>query len=278
MKKLLLILFIILFIWNIIMIVIKKIERLKKINSGIKIFNIGSSHGLCSFNYKYTRKYKNSSYNFGWHSQTFYYDYLVLKNYFNKISRDGICFIPISYFSFSSKKRWEKADFIYEKTLKFYLLEGEDRKRAFILQYLPLYASIIKNSKFKNTSKTKSSIERIKKHVEILKTQNEKESLLQLEKIIELLLIKNIKVVLITTPFKKEYNDFFSEELLNKNFYDNIKIIKNQYKLIYIDFSHEYKTFNQEKYFLDYDHLSEEGSKIFMQELKKQLKKEGIEI
>lgn len=265
------------------MIVIKKIERLKKINSGIKIFNIGSSHGLYSFNYKYTRKYKNRSYNFGWHSQTFYYDYLVLKNYFNKISRDGICFIPISYFSFSSKKRWEKADFIYEKTLKFYLLEGEDRKRAFILQYLPLYVSIRKRIiKFlfesKKQLKKKMGIERIKNHVEILETQNEKESLLQLEKIIKLLLIKNIKVVLITTPFKKEYNDFFSEELLNKNFYDNIKIIKNQYKLIYIDFSHEYKTFNQEKYFLDYDHLSEEGSKVFMRELRKKLKKEGIEI
>ena len=265
------------------MIIIKKIKRFEKINKEIKLFNIGSSHGLYSFNYESIEKYRYSSYNFGWHSQTFYYDYLVLKNYFRKISKNGICFIPISYFSFADKKRWEKADFIYEKNLKFYLLEGEDRKRAFVLQYLPLYISIKKKiekalGKSQSKLKNKTKIERIKKHVEILKNQNEKSSLMQLEKIIELLLIKNIKIILITTPFKKEYNDFFSKELLNEKFYKNIDKIKNKYKLKYLDFSHEYEIFKKKECFLDYDHLSKEGSKIFMKVLKEKLKAEGVEM
>ena len=264
------------------MVIIKKIKRFKKINKGIKLFNVGSSHGLCSFYYENIKKYKNSSYNFGWHSQTFYYDYLVLKNYFNKISNNGICFIPISYFSFSDKKRWEKADYMYEKTLKFYLLH-EERKRAFLLQYLPLYVSLkkkIKNNfgEFKKERRHKTGVERIKKHVEILENQNEKNTLKQLEKIIELLLIKDIKIILITTPFKKEYNDFFSKKLLDEKFYNNINKIKNKYNLKYLDFSHEYEVFDKEEYFIDYDHLSSEGSKIFMKELISKLKEEGIEI
>lgn len=102
----------ILFIWNIFIVIIKKNKRFKKINKNIKLFNIGSSHGLCSFNYDMIpikgTDHRNNSYNFGWHSQTFYYDYIVLRNYFNKISKDAICFIPISYFSFADKKCWNK--------------------------------------------------------------------------------------------------------------------------------------------------------------------------
>ena len=270
----------ILFIWNIFIVIIKKNKRFKKINKNIKLFNIGSSHGLCSFNYKDCR---NSSYNFGWHSQTFYYDYIVLKNYFNKISKDAICFIPISYFSFADKKCWNKQDMTYRKNLKFYLLEGKDSKEAFLMQYLPLYISVRKKItkiliKSKKQAKVKTGIERIKKHVEILSNQNERNSLIQLEKIIELLFTKNIKIILITTPCRKEYNDFFKKELLDEKFYNNINKIKNKYNLKYLDFSHEYEVFDKEEYFNDYDHLSNEGSKIFMQELKKKLKIEGIEI
>lgn len=274
----------ILFIWNIVMVIIKKIKRFKKINKNIKLFNIGSSHGLCSFDYRNIEKYRNNSYNFGWHSQTFYYDYIVLKNYFNKISRGAICFIPISYFSFSDKKCWNKQDMTYRKNLKFYLLEKEDSREAFLLQYLPLYVSVRKKIikilfSSKKQLKIKTGIERIKKHVEILKNQNdERNSLNQLEKIIELLFTKNIKIILITTPFRKEYNDFFSKELLNEKFYNNISKIKSKYNLKYFDFSHEYKIFNKEEYFADYDHLSKEGSKVFMKELKKKLEIEGIEI
>ena len=282
MEKILLVVFIILFIWNIIMIIIKKIKRFKKINKEMKLFNIGSSHGLYSFNYENIGG--KNSYNFGWPSQTFYYDYLVLKNYFRKISKNGICFIPISYFSFSERKRWEK-DSVYVKTLKFYLLKGEDRKEAFLLQYLPLYVSIKKKikkilykSKLEKPLKIKTDIERIEGHVKILMNQNEKDTLAELEKIIELLFSKNIKVILITTPFRKEYNDFFPKKLLNEKFYNNIDKIRNKYGLEYLDFSHEYKIFNKKEYFLDYDHLNKKGSKIFMEELREKLKLKGIEI
>lgn len=260
---------------NFIMIIEKKRKRQKRVNKNIKLFNIGSSHGLCSFDYTNIKnKYGINCYNFGWHSQTFYYDYIVLKNYFNNIT-GGICFIPISYFSFADKKCWNKEDLTYRKTLKFYLLEKEEKKQAFILQYLPLYVSIKKKIKkiMKNNinehKKIKTGVERIKKHVQILEFQNEENSLLELKKIIKLLNSKNIKIILITTPFQKKYNDYFKEELLNNNFYRIIDEIKNKYELEYYDFSHSYGIFNKDEYFNDYDHLSEKGAEIFMQEIEK---------
>lgn len=263
----------ILIIWNIVIIFLKKKKRKRKIPEKIKIFNIGSSHGLCSFDYADIQKV--NCYNFGWHSQTFYYDYIVLKNYFNKIAENGICFIPISYFSFADKKCWNKQDMTYRKTLKFYYLEGEDRKEAFILQYLPLYVSIKKKMlklikvKHRKDTKIKSGIERIKKHVEILENQNEKNSVMKLEEIIKLLSSKKIKIILITTPFQVEYNKYFKKELLEEKFYKIINEIATKYNLTYYDYSKSYNIFGENEYFNDYDHLSKKGAKIFMKEIKK---------
>ena len=277
-------LFIILCFWNILIVLNKKKYRKIYVPNKIKIFNLGSSHGLCSFNYtEIKEKYKIEGYNFGWHSQTFYYDYIVLKNYFKKISEGGLCFIPISYFSFYDKKCWNKNEMRYKKTLKFYNLEGNDKIEAILYQYFPIYISIRKKIKkyiLKNNKYyiLKEGAERIKKHVEILESQNEQNNIKILEKIIKLLKTKNIEIILITTPFHKEYNKFFSKELLNNKFYKVIYKVKNQYNLKYLDFSHNYDTFNKEEYFNDFDHLSKEGSKIFMKELMKELKKEGINL
>ena len=94
-----------------------------------------------------------------------------------------------------------------------------------------------------------------------------------LEQIIKKLKEKNIRIILITTPFRKYYNNFFTDELLNEKFYKYINQIKNKYNLEYYDFSHSYEVFENEEYFNDYDHLSEIGSEIFMKEIEKIIKK-----
>ena len=99
-----------------------------------------------------------------------------------------------------------------------------------------------------------------------------------IEKIIEKCKEKSIKVILITTPFKKEYNNFFKEDLLKNNFYDNIEKIRRKYNLLYFDLSHDYKNFDEERDFRDYDHLNEEGSKKFMEILDEKLLENKIDI
>ena len=203
-------------------------------------------------------------------SQTLYYDLKTLKNYYEKIN-EGICFIPISYFSFSERKYWIKEDKIrYFRTLKWNLIDKEDKKEAIMYKFFPLYISIKK--KFQKKRKIKEGIERIKSHIKLLESNKKSVAINWLKEIIVMLQDKNIRIILITTPLKKEYNNFFPKKLLEKEFYNNIKQIVEEYNLEYYDFSHRYDIFEKEEYFNDYDHLNKKGSEIFMQEVKKIIK------
>ena len=266
---------IIILIYNFIMIVFKIKESKLKVPLKIEIFNLGSSHGEFAFNYDLLKCISGS--NLARSSQTLYYDLKVLNNYFSQIEEGAICFIPLSYFSFSDRKYWLKEDKIrYYRTLNWNLIDVKDKNEAILYKYFPLYISILK--RLKKKKKVKEGIERIKGHVKLLKCNNKEVSLNWLETIIKKLRKKNIKIILITTPFKEEYNDFFSKELLEKEFYNNINKIKEKYNLEYYDYSHRYDIFDKEEYFNDSDHLSKDGSRMFMIEISKILKIEGESI
>lgn len=262
---------IILFIWNIIIILNKKRKVVKK--EKIFNFNLGSSHSLVSFNYK-----NKSNYNLAENSQTFYYDYLILEKYFDKLIDKSYCFLTISYFSFASKKYWLKEDITkYYKLLDMSKFDKEQKIECILYKYFPLIWSIRK--KFIKVSNEIDPMIRIKGHKKKLQENRNLDFNIELiEKIIEKCKEKSIKVILITTPFKKEYNNFFEKDLLKNNFYDNIEKIRSKYNLLYFDFSHDYKNFDEKRDFRDYDHLNEEGSKKFMEILDKKLIENKIDI
>lgn len=82
-------------------------------------------------------------------------------------------------------------------------------------------------------------------------------------KIIEKCQEKDIEVILLTTPFMREYNEYFPEKDLKENFYSIINFLKDKYSLNYIDLSHRYDIFGERDDFRpeDYDHLSKKGAK-----------------
>lgn len=265
---------IIIFIYNMLRIRRNKKELEKvlpksrlKLPKKIKIFNLGSSHGYFSFNYDNLE----NAVNFSYPSQTLYYDYKIIKNYYDSLEENGICFVVLSYFSFTNKKFFVKED-IYSKTLKIKYLDKEDKIDGIIFQYFPILNFIRKFFVKVKKRKLKEGNARIEKHVEMLEKQDEKFGIMILEKIIKELKEKNIRVILITTPFQREYNDSFSQELLENNFYSIVSMIKNKYNLTYYDFSHRYDLFGKNDLFSDFDHLNEKGSKIFMKEIEEILK------
>ena len=277
MLRILLILFIVSFIWNIIIIIFQKKKYKKDLPEKIKVFNLGSSHGYHAYNYTDNK----NGINLAGRSQTFYYDKIMFDYVYDKIERGAICFLLFSYFSFAGKERWQRDDLIkYYRILKLRDFKGKEKIECFVYKYLPLIWSIRKEIRKKFLKNKEISNERrIKGHVKKLENQVNKEYNLKILKdILKKCKDKNIKVIFVTTPFTKYYNSFFSEELLNENFYKIIQELCQEYNIEYFDFSHEYKIFNEKESLKDYDHLSKEGSKIFMKELRKQLKKEGIEI
>lgn len=266
------IIIIILFLYNLGMIITKTKKYKLRIPNEIKIFNLGSSHGYFAFNYE---NVKNGA-NLAQISQTFYYDYALLETFFNRIEDEAICFIPISYFSFSNKiKTWRKDDMInYYKILPLKKFKGREKLICFIFRYLPIIWSFKKKIGKAKGKKVIEPKQRILKQVSMLRAKRTSISIKYFYKIIKKLKEKNIRIILITTPFQKEYNKYFSEKLLNDKFYKEIESIKYTENLEYYDLSKMYKIFDKGEYFDDNDHLSEKGSKIFMKEINKILNKE----
>ena len=270
------ILLILIFFWNLIIIFFKKKKYRKKVKEKIKVFNLGSSHSYFSFNYE-----NEKCQNFADISQTFYFDYIILKKYFDRLMKNGYCFLVISYFSFASKEYWVEEDLIkYYKFLDVSKFKGKYKLEYIIFNYLPLFWSIRKKiNKRKKKNINLKSDNRLKGQVKKLEENKMLNYNIELiEKIIKKCNEKSIKVILLTTPFTKYYNNFFSDDLLNKSFYSEIEKIREKYSLLYFDFSHDYINFNKEEYFADYDHVSEKGSKIFMKVLEKNLIENNIKI
>ena len=275
--KILILLLISLLLWNFIIIIVNKRKYKKHFPIKIKIFNLGSSHAYFAYDYDERKKCVN----LGDISQTLYYDNIMFDYIYDRIGKDAICFLTLSYFSFAGKERWLKDDLVkYYRILKPKNFKGKEKVECFVCKYLPIIWSLKKKIKKRYLkSRELSKEERIKGHAKKLETSINKEyNIALIIDILEKCKAKKIKVIFITTPFTEYYNSFFSKKLLEKNFYGIILELSKKYNIRYFDFSHEYEIFNKKEYFDDYDHLSKEGSKVFMQELKKQLKKEGIEI
>ena len=212
-------------------------------------------------------------------SQTLYYDYILLQKFKNNIvkNKDLVCFLTISYFTFYAPKLWQKQDIkYYYDCLDITDVDRKYRLGFFVYKYLHVfYKNYKKIKEFIIKENKKNNIEnRIKKQVVILKEQKNFDFNLEiLEKIITFCKKYNIKIILLTTPFQREYNNFFKEELLEKNFYKVINKIVDKYEIDYFDFSKDYKNFDKKIYFenYDYDHLSLEGSKKFIKILNKKL-------
>lgn len=259
--------------------ILKQQKRKRKYNfKNIKSINLGSSHSYFAF----LGVDEKINLNLAHISQTFYYDKIMLNKFIDKIKKEKefICFITISYFSFSSKEIWQRQDIIqYYTPLSIINFKGKERINYILYNYFPVilrFKNKLKEKLNKTKKKKEMTIEsRIKGHVKKLeKTEYREYNLNLLEEIIKKCQDNSIKVVLLTTPFQKEYNNYFSEELLEKNFYNVIESITKKYKIKYLDYSHDYINFDKKEYFQknDYDHLSLDGAKVLMRLLEKELK------
>ena len=69
----------------------------------IHVANLGSSHGAYDFDYGIIAERGYTCFNFAETSQTYNYDYALLKEYGKYMSPISVLFIPVSYFSFNNE-------------------------------------------------------------------------------------------------------------------------------------------------------------------------------
>lgn len=263
----------------------------------IQISNFGSSHGVYGFDYRnHTKNY--TTFNFALISQTLSYDYLILKQYEDHFEDNGIMFIVISNFSFGYDEETEP-DFNSKNSRYYRFLSPQNIKQFDWKQYYfaPFILgpnsvlSEIKTNILNLFKKNKNQYEDLyekggvnfdyekdaeatyKRHIHVDK--NGKIIILQKEVdalygIINICKKHNIKPILVTTPYRSEYNNKYSEKFYQQ-LHETISSICHKAHVEYHDYSHDPIFAKSYKYNRNADHLTPAGAVVFTDKLFKEL-------
>lgn len=257
----------------------------------VQIGNLGSSHGLYDFNYDALTKRGYQCFNFANTSQSYNYDYALLKEYGSYLTKDSILFIPVSYFSFNNEvvneAETEAMSIRYYHCLspenipdydlytdivthKFPVLSaGEDILKLLPKLKLSLVAFAADNGIDEETFANRAR-ERYSRHFDNKEEYFMPERIEDLYDIIDYCKEHEITPVLVTTPFSKYYHDLVSEEFLQE-FEEVITKVANDTGVSYYDYSNDSRFSSNLAYFMDADHLNSEGAACFMEILMKEV-------
>lgn len=268
----------------------------------LKIINVGSSHTT------YGIKYPDNvaGYNMGLSSQKFYYDFEVLKKYYERFDKNCVVIIPVSIFSFYNGYDVKDISQNYIQFLDKDVLIGINPSEYLLAKYFsvtqPLSRVIktlkyilvsLKNKKIEKKyvvysdnlsfeEKKKAATETALDHLGINKIsyrQDKNIGINQLKDILNFCEEKGFKPILISTPQTYLYNQEVGEKNYQERIYDNIKEVENQLnkKYLYLDYSHDERFINNLEYFSDDDHLNEKGAEYFTEILLKDIKNHGYD-
>lgn len=262
---------------------ILKFDMIGSTYQEINIGNLGSSHGACDFSYDKITEKGYTCFNFANTSQSYNYDYAVLKEFGPYMTDGSVLFIPVSYFSFNNEViNSTEAEamsvryyhFLSPENIPDYnpyidvitnklpiLSAGKD-----ILQLLPDLNTILTahaaNEGIDLEAFSRRAQERYSRHFENKDDYFLTERIENLYDIISYCNEHNITPVLITTPFTNYYNDLVPPAFLQE-FYATINKITHDTCVSYYDYSHDERFLNNLERFSDCDHLNEAGAAYF---------------
>jgi len=260
------------------------IRKFKNVPEHIQLANVGSSHGVRSFNYSNV-PYIN--FNFALTSQRFLYDYAILKQYIARFEKNAVLLIPISYFQITGIRtnfRDQRARYYYfldREYMDFYskqekilftvvpIMTAGNTIRFIIKDQKPVTASLgtmkepelIKYCIKKHKSWTNNRKSDIKAREEIF-TKNK----YLVSQIIDLCYANNIQPVLVSTPITSVLNKIYMEKTPDffDDFYRFTRELREAYpNLPYFDYSHDPRFENDFSLFKDGDHLNIFGAEKF---------------
>jgi hypothetical protein len=257
--------------------------KFKNVLEHIRLANVGSSHGMRSFDY---RGVPCISFNFGLNDQRFLYDYAVLRQYINRFEKDAVLLIPISYFQITS----EKTNFRDQRARYYHFLDREymdfySVQEKILFTVVPVMTAentlrfIIKDQRPAAASKTAKEPELtrycVKKHKSWTndrkvdrktKEQRFAKNKYLVSQIIELCHAHNIRPVLVSTPITSVLNNIYMEKTPDffDDFYRFTRELQEAYPgLPYFDYSHDSRFENDFSLFRDGDHLNIIGAEKF---------------
>lgn len=260
-------------------------EKFINVPDNIQIANLGSSHGVFGFDYSdYEGEY--TTFNFALTSQTLSYDYRILQQYEDNLQENGVVFIVISNFSFGFNEE-SQPDFQSKNQRYYSFLEPQYIKQFNREQYIKtkffgvlfeepenVAVNIIKSNQKGHDSYQpggadfdyeKDAVAAHERHLHLDDDGNlaiEKEEVDALYGIIELCKKHNIRPILVTTPFREEYNNLYDDEFY-KQFHEIIDKVCAEENVEYYDYSHDSRFAHSYEYERNADHLTPMGAITF---------------
>ena len=263
---------------------ILKFEMVGREYCEIHIGNLGSSHGAYDFSYGQIMEQRGLiCFNFANTSQTYNYDYAILKEFGENMETDSVLFVPVSYFSFNNEvvnaKEAEAMSIRYYHFLSPDNIPGYDPYVDIITNRLPILSAgeeILKLFPNLNPVLTahaadtgddveefaRRARERYSRHFDNKEEYFMPERIEELYDIIQYCQDHRITPVLITTPFSRYYRELISQDFLQE-FQDTVMKIAADTGVNYYDYSHDGRFYDNLDYFSDSDHLNEDGARYF---------------
>lgn len=266
------------------------VYRFDDVPYNIQVANVGSSHAFYALDYSDYEE-NTTCFNFSMPTQYPSYDYRILEQYLDHLADGGVMILPISYFTLFNAGE-DRAGF-EEDNLYYYLFLNKE----YIINYSILdsikakYFEVLRD---RPDDVISNIIKGIKAHGEIVDSydvggpdydyQNDavkahdrhyygdehgrmtvvRSELDSVYDIIALCRERNIRLILITTPYRREYNDLFDDDFYEQ-FYAAIDEIVWNTGCEYYDYSHDARFQDSDRYMRNADHVSAEGSKVFTQ-------------
>ena len=250
----------------------------------VHIGNLGSSHGAYDFVYDDIMARGYVCFNFANTSQSYNYDYAILKQFGQYMVDGSVLFIPVSYFSFNNEvvNRSEAEamsvryyHFLSPENIPDYdpyvdiitnrlpiLSAGEDILKLFP-NLSPVLTAHAANEGIDVEEFARRAGERYGRHFDKKEEYFMPERIEELREIIAYCQEHKITPVLITTPFSKYYTDLVSQEFLQE-FRSTVDNIVSDTGVVYYDYSFDERFRENLQYFSDSDHLNPEGAAYFM--------------
>lgn len=262
---------------------ILKFDTLGREYCEIHIGNLGSSHGAYDFVYTDIQNIGYICFNFANTSQSYDYDYAIMKEYGQYMVDDSVLFIPVSYFSFNNEvvndQEAQAMSVRYYHFLSPENIPDYDPYVDLITNRLPVLSAgkdIIKIFPDLNTVLTarasndgidveefaRRAQERYGRHFDNKEEYFLPERVEELYAIINYCKENRITPVLITTPFSQYYTEQVSQEFLHE-FHNTVTKIASDTGVNYYDYSHDERFSTNLEYFSDSDHLNETGALSF---------------
>lgn len=270
-----------------------KFDVLEYENPDIQLANIGSSHGAYDFNYTIITDRGYNCFNYANTSQTYNYDYALLKEYGYHMVPGSVLFIPVSYFSFNNEvvnaSEAQALSTRYYRVLSPENMPDYDLYVDIITHKLPILSAGKDISKLitkwfpglsiiAHAAESEINVEefasrardRYGRHFDNKEEYFMPERIEELYDIIAYCREHEITPVLITTPFSSFYYDQVSAEF-RIEFYALVDDIIADTGVNYYDYSYDERFRDNLELFSDSDHLNDDGARLFMEILTKEV-------